>query len=328
MVHGLILFSGGLDSVIATHLLKAQGLSLKALHFVLPFYSGIGHTHQKVKTYAQALGVPLRIEEERDEFLGMIRDPKFGFGKNANPCMDCRIHRLQRARNIMDEEGASFLATGEVIGQRPMSQRLDCLHQIERRAGLQGILLRPLSAKLLPETIPEQNGLINREALLGISGRSRKEQLSYARQHRLSHATPAGGCVLTHADPARRYLELNSFTPDFNLTDFKLLAYGRHFRISPALKIIIARNDSENGILEHLQTEHDIIFYMADITGPLGMARGTASPGDVQRAASILARFSRARNDCEARVRVCGNGTEEVITITPATDEICERYRI
>ncbi|MDR2729045.1 MAG: 7-cyano-7-deazaguanine synthase, partial [Chitinispirillales bacterium] len=140
----IVMFSGGLDSVIAAHLLKEQGLSVTALHFVLPFYCGVGKSFNQVEKYAENLGIPLRIEEEGEEFLEMIRSPKFGFGKNANPCIDCRINRLVRAGKIMEETGAVCLATGEVAGQRPMSQKMSCLYKVEKLSGLKGKLLRPL----------------------------------------------------------------------------------------------------------------------------------------------------------------------------------------
>jgi len=175
------MFSGGLDSVIAAHLLKSQGLSIKALHFVLPFYSGMGLSHSDIKYYAEVLGIPLMIVEEGEEFLSMIRDPRFGYGKNANPCIDCRIQRLRSAAKIMASEGASFIATGEVAGQRPMSQRVDNLYKIETESGLKGVLLRPLSAKLLNPTKPEQNGLINREKLLASPDEAEKYSLSTQR---------------------------------------------------------------------------------------------------------------------------------------------------
>lgn len=328
MIHGLVMFSGGLDSVIAAHLLKSQGLSIKALHFVLPFYSGMGLSHSDIKYYAEVLGIPLMIVEEGEEFLSMIRDPRFGYGKNANPCIDCRIQRLRSAAKIMASEGASFIATGEVAGQRPMSQRVDNLYKIETESGLKGVLLRPLSAKLLNPTKPEQNGLINREKLLGISGRSRKVQLEYAKTHGLKHSTPAGGCMLTNADPARRFLEMASFKPEFTLADFKLLAYGRHFRLGPGLKAIIARNDPENMALEKIFKKEDYVLQMAEVTGPYCVLRGDATPEQLQLAASITARYTKARNDAEVKVKVEQGGRSFIITARPAGEQECEKLRI
>ena len=328
MVDGLVMFSGGLDSVVSTHLLKSQGLSIKALHFVLPFYSGMGLSHKRVRTYAEALGVPLMIVEEGEEFLEMIRDPRFGYGKNANPCMDCRIHRLRKARKIMESEDASFIATGEVIGQRPMSQRLDCLYKVESDTGLKGRLVRPLSAKLLRPSIPEQNGLIDREKLMAISGRGRNQQLQYARTHSLKHSSPAGGCVLTNVDPARRFLEMVSSNPDFTLADFKLLAYGRHFRLGPGLKAVIARNDSENHTLEKIFTDDDYVLQLAEVTGPCCVLRGEATLEQLELAGAITARYTKARNEPEVKVKVQHKGNTMILKVKPADEKECERLRV
>lgn len=327
-IHGVVMFSGGLDSVVATHLLKNQGLRVMALHFVLPFYSGVGYSHKEVKKYAEALAVPLRIVEEREEFLEMVLDPDFGYGKNANPCVDCRIHRLMKARKIMDEEGASFIATGEVVGQRPMSQRMDCLHKIENKAELKGILLRPLSAKLLPPTKMETQGLINRELLLEISGRNRKVQLEYARNNGLIHSTPAGGCLLTHIDPARRFQEMVSKNSKISLNDFKLLAWGRHFRISSSCKLIVSRNESENSILERIVSAEDHLLHMSDIPGPVAIIRGECTDEDIFIAGSILVRFSKARDRTDVAVKVNYNTSISIVTVNPAHVELCENLRI
>jgi len=328
MVHGIVMFSGGLDSVTATHLLKSQGLQIKALHFLLPFYSGLGRSYKEVRRYADSLGVPIRIEEEGEEFLDMILDPAFGYGKNANPCMDCRIARLKKAAKIMEEEGASFIATGEVIGQRPMSQRMECLHTIEKRANLQGILLRPLSARLLPPTKVEEQGLVDRERLLAISGRSRKVQLEYAREHGLIHDSPAGGCLLTHADPARRFNELVSMNQKISLNDFKLLAWGRHFRLSPLCKVIVSRNESENGVLEKIVTSDDYFMYMDEIPGPVAILRGICTEDEISSAASVLVRFSKARNSGMVKVKVFHKENSFIKVVQSANDQYCQAIRI
>ncbi len=328
MVHGIVMFSGGLDSVIAAHLLKNQGLQIKALHFVLPFYSGLGGSYKEVRRYADALEIPIRIEEEGEEFLDMVLDPDFGYGKNANPCMDCRIERLKKAEKIMKEEGASFIATGEVVGQRPMSQRMDCLHRIEKRANLKGVLLRPLSARLLPSTIVETQGLVDRERLLAISGRSRKVQLEYAREYGLIHDTPAGGCLLTHADPARRFNELVSQNQEIFLNDFKLLAWGRHFRLSSSCKVIVSRNESENNILEKIVAAEDYYMYMSEIPGPVAILRGICTDDEISAAASVLVRFSKARNTGKVKVKVFHKESTFLKEVESANDQYCQALRI
>ncbi|MBN2188693.1 MAG: hypothetical protein JW699_04505, partial [Chitinispirillaceae bacterium] len=294
MLHGIVMFSGGLDSVCATHLLLSQGLRLRAYYFSLPFYGGLGLEYRSVRLAAEKLGVPLEIVEEGEEYLAVVKAPEFGFGKNANPCVDCRIHRLGKAKKIMEGEGAFFIVTGEVVGQRPMSQRRDCLHAIENRAGLKGVLLRPLSAKLLPPTNAEKEGLVDREKLLGIAGRSRREQLAYARAFGLVHGAPAGGCSLTNEKTAARFMDLAKHSPDFDLEDFRLLAWGRHFRLSPVSKLVVGRDDRENGVLEKIASPEDRMLRLPnDVPGPLGVLRGPAGGQEIASAASLFARYTR-----------------------------------
>ncbi|MBN1760175.1 MAG: hypothetical protein JW863_17745 [Chitinispirillaceae bacterium] len=326
---GLLMFSGGLDSTVATHLLKSQGLSLLGIHFVLPFYSGLGGEHLKIYSFADTLDLPLRIIEEGNEFFEMVKSPEFGFGKNANPCLDCRIHRLKVARVIMEETSASFIATGEVVGQRPKSQRLSCLHLIDKRTGLEGRLLRPLSAQLLDPTVPEQKGMVDRSRLQGWTGRSRQPQLAYARTYGLPHTAPAGGCLLTMVTSAQRYLQLVERYDDFTLEDFRLIAYGRHFMLDDRCRLVIARDDPENNAIEKIASADDLLFDCADIPGPMGIGRGVFSDDAVMTAASMVARYCRARSLPEARVKVYRqSGEERIVTVAPADPVFCESCRI
>ena len=326
---GLLMFSGGLDSTVAAHLLISQGLSILAVHYVLPFYSGIGNTHSHVRQQAEKLGLPLHIEEEGDEFLAMVRSPHFGFGKNANPCLDCRMHRLKKTKLIMEAAGASFIATGEVIGQRPMSQRLSCLQMIEKRCDLTGRLLRPLSARQLAPTVAEEEGLVDRDRLLRITGRSRQPQIEYARKFNLEYPSPAGGCILTNEASSRRYLKLEDGYPDFTLEDFKLIAYGRHFAFGDSCRLIVARDDKENDILEKIATSEDTLFDCAEIPGPLALGRGSFTDEQKTVAAGFVARYGRARNEAVVKVRVYTSGSEgNVIAVSPASPEFCDSCRI
>lgn len=325
-VDGVVMLSGGLDSVMTAHLLKSIGLNIVALHFVLPFYSGLALDHKQIRKFAAQLDIPLDVREEGAEFMEMVKTPEFGFGKNANPCLDCRIHRLLKAKKIMEEYGASFVATGEVIGQRPKSQRLECLHIIERRSGLEGRLLRPLSAQLLPETIPEKEGLVDRTKLLAITGRGRKPQLEYARMHGLKHTPPAGGCLLTNVASSQRYLTLAEKCPDFAYEDFMMVAYGRHFLLSDTCRLVVARDDRENGIIEKIVSADDVQLEPADITGPLGVLRGDITDEHITTAASFIARYSRARSEELVGVRVFSfSGASTVQTVHPADPAVCER---
>jgi len=328
MNKAIVMFSGGLDSVIAVHLLKEQGLDVTALHFVLPFYSGVGRSFHQVETYARDLGVQLRIEEEGEEFLEMIRSPKFGFGKNANPCVDCRIHRLIRAGQIMEEMGAVCLATGEVAGQRPMSQKINCLRKVEKLSGLKGKLLRPLSAKLLEPTDIELSGLVDREKLLDISGRTRAVQLAYAARYGLSHSSPAGGCLLTNIETGARFNDLAFHNPQFSLVDFKLLAYGRHFRMSPRYRVVISRDEEENNVLEKLYRPGMFRISLRDALGPLALGLGEPDEAELRFSASAVVRFSRARNESQAAVAVEKDGNSRIFNVGTASENDLDKYRI
>ncbi|MBN2038338.1 MAG: hypothetical protein JW768_16475 [Chitinispirillaceae bacterium] len=329
MTNGIVMFSGGLDSACATHLLLSQGLSLKAVHFVLPFYAGLGLDFVPVRKAAHQLGVPLQIVEEGEEYLDVVKNPLFGFGKNANPCMDCRVHRLAKAKAIMEEESASFIVTGEVLGQRPMSQRKDCLHRIENSAGLKGYLVRPLSALLLPPTFAEKSGLIDRSRLLGISGRGRKEQLAYAQKHGLAHGPPAGGCILTNEKTAVRFKELACCNPGFSLIDFKLLAWGRHFRLSPSCRLVVGRDDGENRMMRKIVPASSCFLQLPDnVPGPLAVVLGKVGSAEIERAASLVSRYTRFKNEARCRVLVTCEGKAEIVEAVPAVDRECALFRI
>jgi tRNA U34 2-thiouridine synthase MnmA/TrmU len=358
----IVMYSGGLDSTIAIHLLKSQDLDVTALHFRMPFNVGVGTSPLEVMGYADALGVPLRVEEEGEDFVDMVRSPQFGYGKNANPCIDCRIHRLKKAAQIVEEEGAVCLATGEVAGQRPMSQKIYTLMRIEKHAGLKGKLLRPLSAKLLPPTEAETAGIINREKLLDISGRSRAVQLAYSKQHGLKHGSPGGGCLLTNVETAARFNDLAAHNPQFTLEEFKLLAYGRHFRRPSGYRVLVARDGDENDSIERIcrlaelpgvsapwfdVSERDVpispvstqgsskrmprihLFYLRDTTGPIAVGLGEPDESDLQFSAAAAVRFSRLRGEARAAVAVSGEGgIARIIETAPATEEELDKYRI
>lgn len=324
----IVMFSGGLDSVVAAHLLQEQGIEVVALHFVLPFESGVGLPHDRVRRYAESLGVMLRVEEEGEEFLRMVCDPEFGYGKHANPCIDCRIHRLRKAAGVMADVGASFIGTGEVVGQRPMSQRMGTLGTIDERAGLAGLVLRPLCAGLLPPTIPEKEGWVQREKLLSIRGRGRKRQIEYARRHGLSHGSPAGGCVLTEKEIARRFVDLVEHEQPCTLNDFKLLAYGRHFRIGSCFRVVVGRKESENQVIDRLFGDGDTRLEAAYTTGPLALGRGEATDDVIEVAAALVARYSRERGRDSVEVAVLRTGQERIVQVVPASPTLCSELRI
>jgi tRNA U34 2-thiouridine synthase MnmA/TrmU len=323
------MFSGGLDSSIAIHLIKKQGIEIIALHFVLPFYSKLGFSFEKIKIAAKELDVPLKIIEEDEEYLEMFKNCEYGFGKNINPCLDCRIHRLIKAKKIMEEIGASFIITGEVVGQRPMSQRRDCLDIIDKKTGLKGYILRPLCAKLLKPTVPEERGWVNREELLDFWGRGRKNQIEYATKNNIKYPSPAGGCILTQKRTSERYKDLVEHNKNFTLNDFKLLAYGRHFRISHKLKMIQSRNEKENYIISKLILPQDIVLSMQNILGPIAILRGEADIVEIKKACEIFAKYTKERNKLSASIEITNiNKEKKVIMVKPALEQECEKYRI
>ncbi|MDA3792261.1 MAG: hypothetical protein PF545_01190, partial [Elusimicrobia bacterium] len=267
-IKGVILLSGGLDSVLAAHLLTQLKIELIAINYTSPFHPEPVHpepVHSEsaeginfARVTADRLGIPLRQINFSKYIIDIIKNPEHGYGKNLNPCIDCRIAQLKVAKKIMKEEGCAFIVTGEVTGQRPMSQNKNSLELIEKAAGVKRILLRPLSAKLLPTTLPEEKGLINRNKLLKISGRSRKEQLALADKFHISkeeYLPAAGGCRLTNKEYASKIRDLKEHNI-LNINNVVLANKGRHFRISPEFKLIVGRDEKENNILRKSCSEH------------------------------------------------------------------------
>jgi tRNA U34 2-thiouridine synthase MnmA/TrmU len=241
----IVLLSGGLDSTLAARIVLSQGISLEALNFLTPFCTCTkrGESCLASQKAVKTLGIPLKVFNVSEEYLNVLKNPKYGYGSNMNPCIDCRIFMFKKAKDFMLESGASFIVTGEVLGQRPMSQRRNTMLLIEKEAGLDDLILRPLSAKFLPPTIPEREGWINRDKLLAIHGRSRKPQIKLAEDLGIrDYPCPAGGCLLTDPIFAKRVKDLMVHQIDFSLNDIHLLKIGRHYRLSPKLKLIIGRN--------------------------------------------------------------------------------------
>jgi len=326
------LLSGGLDSQLAIHVIQDQGLDVHAVTYLAPF-------HQKpapgekltAEVAAENLGVPLTILHETDEFLRLLKDPKHGYGKNMNPCVDCHIFMIRRAAELMPEVGASFVITGEVLGQRPMSQLRGSLRVVEKESGMEGYLLRPLSAKLLEETVPEKEGWVDRERLLDLRGRSRKPQMALAEEYGLKdYPSPAGGCLATDPEFANRIRDLLDHA-DLNGNDMDLLKHGRHFRLDAVTKAVVGRDHEDNLRLLALAQPSDLLLELRDIPGPLALLRGEASEENLRLTASLAARYSKAQRDPVAAVTVRSPATEEparAIEVPPASQEDIERLVI
>jgi len=295
----IALLSGGLDSTLAARILMEQGIELEALNFLTVFCTctNRGETCLASQKAVDTLGIPLKVINVSEEYLDVVKHPKHGYGSHMNPCIDCRIFMLKRAKVYMERVDASFIVTGEVLGQRPMSQRRDAMRLIEKEAGLEGFILRPLSAQFLPVTVPEKEGWVDREKLLNIQGRSRKPQIKLADQFGIrDYPCPAGGCLLTDPGFARRMKDLIHHNPNFSLNDVHLLKVGRHFRFSPRLKLVVGRNEEENQKIQTFSQEGDILLKISRFPGPLSLLRGDVNEREMERAAGIAAHYSKAKH--------------------------------
>ena len=305
MVKAISLLSGGLDSILATRLIVEQGISVEAVNFVTAFCTctAKGKSCLASQSAADNLGVPLRVFQISDEYFEVIKKPKHGYGSNMNPCLDCRILIFKKAFEYMKKTGASFVVTGEVLGERPMSQRKDAMQTIERESGLAGLIVRPLCAKLMEPTIPEKEGLVDRKKFLTIKGRSRKPQIQLAKDFGINdYPCPAGGCLLTDPGFAARMRDLIKYTPGFTQNDVQLLKVGRLFRLSPEAKLVVGRNEKENESLSALKREDDYELSPSIAKGPTAIGRGKFEDKDLTTAAGIIARYSDAGHDESVKI--------------------------
>jgi len=337
----IALLSGGLDSTLAVKIVQDQGIELEAVNFLTPFCTCTSRNSCQLacRQAAETMNIPLKVINVFSEYLDIVRYPKHGYGKNMNPCIDCRIFMFRKAKDYMEERGASFLITGEVLGQRPMSQRREAMRTIDRDTGLGGLILRPLSAQFLPPTIPEKNGWIERDRLLSVSGRSRKPQIELAKKFGISdYPCPAGGCLLTNSNFASRLRDIFKHSANISLNDINLLKLGRHFRLSSRGKIVVGRNEAENEQILSLASEDDLCFKMIDSLGPLTIARGVLDDVDMLTAASITARYSKEKEKEKVRVaclrvKKSGDGksiaeSQRALSVTPLTDEEIKPLRV
>jgi tRNA U34 2-thiouridine synthase MnmA/TrmU len=268
-IKALALISGGLDSWLAAKLICDQGCEVVGLHFKIPF------CRLDIKKSFPNIGIQIMEVDLGQEFLALIRQPDYGFGSNMNPCIDCKILMLSRAKELMPGLGAKFIITGEVLGQRPMSQNKQALKLIRHRSGLNDLLLRPLSAQFFPPSLAEKEGWVKRERLLNFNGRLRTPQMRLAKDFGFNnYATPAGGCLLTDPGFSRRLIELLAHN-ELNLENLELLKTGRHFRVGDNTRLVVGRDGSENNRLAQLARPGDYLFNPPkDLAGPTALARG------------------------------------------------------
>jgi tRNA U34 2-thiouridine synthase MnmA/TrmU len=321
------LFAGSLDSILAFKLVTEQGIAAVALNFRLPFpVLGRVPSDEQLQTMAGLLGVSLVSVKAGDEYLEMVRSPQYGYTLEMAPCIDCMAFMLKRAKELMTEIKADFVFTGEVLGQRPLSQNRRSLKLLERVSGLEGRLLRPLSAKILEPTIPELSGIIRREPLLDFHGRSRRRQFGLAREFGIiDFPTPGAGCLLTDRNFAARCRDAINNNQFNSLSEIEILHYGRHFRLPSKAKVVVGRNEAENQALEKLALPDDVICKPAETVGPVVLLRAKRrTKKDMEIAARVCARY--CDNPSGKAVKVTCQ--ERVFSVKPFRDEELAEWRI
>ena len=272
------LLSGGLDSTLSVKVMLEQGIEICALNFASTFCTcscrGSVCSNEAARV-AHEFDVPIKVIQKGLDYIEIIRNPKYGYGQGINPCVDCRIYMHRLAKRYMEEIGASFIVTGEVLGQRPMSQRRDAFETIERESGLEGLIIRPLCAKHLEPTIPEKAGIVNREKLLDMGGRSRRPQIALAEELDIqNYPCPSGGCLLTDKLFSKRVKDLLDNKKEVTMKDVLLLKAGRHFRLNKDVKIVIGRDEADNKKIKNLIQADDTLIEPLDFAGPTGLICG------------------------------------------------------
>lgn len=321
----IALMSGGLDSTLAVRLMVEQGIEVTALNFKSPFCLCDGGKAGGCKTHARTaadqIGIGIKVIHKELDYLKTVRSPKFGYGTSMNPCVDCRIYTFRSAKKFMEETGASFIITGEVLAQRPMSQKRDPMFLIERESGLEGLILRPLSAKMLPPTLPEKMGIVDRDKLLTISGRSRKEQIKIADHFKIEdYPCASGGCLLTDKHFGVRLKDHFNFSEQDRWTDIKLLMLGKHFRLKNGSKVIIGRNEDENRRISVLG-RGGILLNPVGFKGPTAYAAGAPDEYTIDTAGGLILRFSKFKGGEGAEISCTVGDEKKTVFISETLDE-------
>ncbi len=317
-VKAIALLSGGLDSTLAAVLVQRAGIAVIGLHMQTLFGTGDDRCRYVART-AERIGSPLRSLDLSEEQMKRVCYPRHGYGSGMNPCIDCRILMLKAAKRVMEEEGAQFVVTGEVLGQRPMSQHRRSLELVAEESGLGDRLLRPLSANRLPDTLPVRKEWIQRDHLLDLCGRSRHEQIALAARLGITeYPQPAGGCLLLEKAFAARLNDAFAHIGKDVMTkeDFLLLRYGRQFRLSDCAKVIVGRNERENGILSGFAAGR-IVIEPHDVVGPLSLVEGSPSRDEVLLSACLAARYCDHNNATTLSMRISRSGEEKIAEVAP-----------
>jgi len=320
----LALFSGGLDSILAVKLIEEQGIDIGGICFESPFFSA-----QRARQSARSIGLALAVVDITEPLLEIVLSPRHGYGKGLNPCIDCHILMFRTAGAMLEGEGAHFMVSGEVVGQRPMSQNLRSLSIISRESGFDDLVLRPLSAKRLPETLAERKGWVDRERLLGLSGRSRKPQIALAQRYEVvQYPSPAGGCLLTDVVFSRRLKDLTTMDPGFSRRDLELLKQGRHFRISESTKVAVGRNERENDVILSLARQEDALITLESFPGPTALVIGDPTPEDLEVVAAITVSYSNAPRGQSIAVRIMRDSSIQMLCTQRDEKALFDRFMI
>ncbi len=315
-IKGLGLCSGGLDSILSALILQRQGILVTWICFETPFFSSESAEKASLQT-----GIPLIKLDITNEYMNMMKNPKAGFGKNMNPCMDCHTLMFETAGQVLKDQGFHFLFSGEVLGQRPKSQNKNSLRYVEKNSGFDGQILRPLSARRLPETLVEKQGLVDRSQLMDITGRSRKIQLEMAREYGVHEfPAPAGGCLLTDKGFSIRLRDLldnpANRQADLHTRHLFLLKYGRHFRLDSTTKAIAGRSQQDNqNLRRHIDTNRDLLLRPANIPGPDVVLTGDLCSKNIQTGALICAAYTKCHTGETLEICVVKEDTQDVICV-------------
>lgn len=287
---GVVLLSGGLDSTLAAKILLEQGVEIEAVNFQTMF----GCCKDDARQVAHELGIRFTMVPVGMDYVDLVKNPKHGVGKGINPCVDCRSYMFDLAKKIMTSIGASFVVSGEVLGQRPMSQRYDCFNTIEKDTGLEGLIVRPLSAKLLEPSLPEKEGVVDRERLYDIQGRSRAKLLELAKKYGIENPpAPSTGCALTEPEFAKKVKDIFQHTEDYERWQFEILKTGRHFRLDPETKLIMGRDAAENEYLAYLHPKGTTLLTAINFPGPSALIDGPFSQVRLEKAGQLILSYSK-----------------------------------
>lgn len=322
-VKALSLLSGGLDSLLAVKVLQDQGIEVVGISFTTPFFSA-----ENAKKGAAELGIKLIVENITNPHMKLVKDPPRGHGKYMNPCIDCHTLMINIAGKLMEKKGFDLIATGEVLGERPMSQNYSSLMGVANRSGYGEYLLRPLSAKLLPEIKPEKEGLVDRSRLMNIQGRSRKPQIKLAKKYGIkSYVQPAGGCLLTDPGFSKRLKDLFYHSKKFSVRDVELLKLGRHFRLNKETKVIVGRNELENRQIEDLASSSDVLIISSSVPGPSSLVLGKVTHVEIEKASALTASFAKAKGK-PVEMELIVKGKKKNVCAKPSDKEHWNKLRL